>query len=339
VTIDLKDPEGHGLLARLVKKADVFIENNVPETLEHLNISYEWLKECKPDIIMVRMPGYGTTGPYKNYRATGNHVNSAVGHTYLMGHPGEDLSRRGSTNAADANSGVAAAFCVAAALWYRRRTGKGQLIESTLAENLIPFMAESILDYRMNNRVRETVGNRHRQMAPHGVYPCRGEDKWLTLGVGNDEEWRGLCKAMGNTELALDPRFADSHARWHNQDALDAIIREWTQQQDHIEAFHLLQRYGVTSGAVLDAGEILSDPQMAARDFYQPLDHPEMPTYKYTGPFWRMSKTPNRLRSAPPLLGQHNPYVYKELLRISDKEYARLEEKGHIGMDMAPDVP
>jgi len=161
MTVDLKDPEGHEILGRLVKTADVFIENNVPETLEHLNISYEWLKEWNPNIIMVRMPGYGTTGPYKNYRATGGHINSVSGHTYIMGHPEETLERRGTTMAADANNGVAGAFCIVAALWYRRRTGKGQLIESTLAENIIPFMAESILDYTMNGRIAQNPGNRH----------------------------------------------------------------------------------------------------------------------------------------------------------------------------------
>ena len=339
VTIDLKQPEGHDILGRLVKTADVFIENNVPETLDHLNISYEWLKSIKPDIVMIRMPGYGTTGPYRDYRATGGHINGVIGHTYIMGHPDEDLSRRGSTVAADAANGAAGVFNIMAALWYRNRTGKGQLIESTLAENIIPFMAESILDYTMNGRIRETIGNHDRRKAPHGVYRCKGEDTWMTIAVQNDEEWQGLCMAMGNTELALDPRFTDSFSRWKNQDELDPIIREWTMQQDHREAFLLLQRHGVTAGAVLHPGELLEDPHMEARGFYQKLEHPEMRTFKYTGPLWSMSKTTVKLRSAPPLLGQHNEYVYKGILGLSDEEYARLEQAGHIGMDMAPGVP
>ena len=190
------------------------------------------------------------------------------------------------------------------------------------------------MDYTMNGRVRESMGNKDRWMAPHGVYPCRGEDKWITLAVGSDEEWQGLCEVMGDLELAADPRFSDTDARWKNQDELDPIIIEWTLQQDHREVFNRLQARGVPAGPILDELEVLEDPHMVDRGYYQPLDHAEMPTIKYHGPLWSMSKTPNKLRKAPPLLGEHNPHVYKEVLGISDEEYARLEAEGHIGMDV-----
>ena len=339
VTIDLLRPEGREILGRLLQKTDVFIENNVPETMDKLNITYEWLQELNPQIIMLRMPAFGLTGPYTNFRCLGSHVDGVSGHSFSRGHPDEPPSRRGETVAADSAAGASGAFAVFMALWHRRRTGKGQLVEMSLAENFIPFMAESILDLGMNGRIRETIGNRDYRMAPHGVYPCRGEDKWMTLAVGSDEEWQGLCQVMGDTEMALDPRFVDAVSRWNNQDELDVVIGEWSRQQDHRELFQRLQRYGVPAGPVLDELESLEDPHLVQRGYYQPLEHPEMPTLQYHGPLWRMSKTPNKLRRPPPLLGEHNPYVYKEVMGVSDEEYSRFEAEGQIGMDILQASP
>ena len=339
MTVDLLRPEGHEILGKLISTADVFIENNVPETTEKLKISYEWIQEQNPQIIMVRMPAFGLMGPYANYRSLGLHVDGVTGHHYIKGYPDVEPSMRGDTVAADAAAGAAAAFSVLTALWYRQRTGKGQMVEMCLSENFIPVMADPIMDYTMNGRVRGTIGNRDYHMAPHGVYWCEGGDKWVTIAVSSDEEWQGLCAAMGNLDLAADPRYADASSRWSHQDELDAIINVWTRQHDKKEVFHLLQRHGVPSGPVLDDIEIRDDPQMVDRGFYQPLEHEEVGTLMYHGPGWNMSKTPNKLRQAAPLLGEHNPYVYKEILGVSDEEYARLEAEGHIGMDMEADVP
>ena len=339
MTVDLLRPEGREILGNLVKTADVFIENNVPETVDRLGISYERLKELKPDIIMIRMPAFGLTGPYANYRCLGLHVDGVVGHHHIKGYPDVDPSLRGDTVAADAAAGAASAFAVLSALWYRDRTGKGQMVEMCLSENFIPVMADPIMDYNMNGRVRGTIGNRDHHMAPHGAYRCRGEEKWATIAVGSDREWEGLCGAMGRPELAADPCFTDAASRWNNQDDLDAIVNDWTSGLEPRQVFDALQAAGVPSGPVLDDLDILEDPQMVDRGFYQTLDHEEVGTLRYHGPGWSMSRTPNRLREAAPLLGEHNEYVYKELLGVSDEEYARLESEGHIGMDMMPDVP
>lgn len=339
MTVDLTNPEGLEILGRLIETADAFIENNVPETMDKLKISYEWMKELNPDIITVRMPAYGLSGPYANYRSLGLHVDGVTGLAQIKGHPDEPHSRRGDTVAPDAAAGMAAAFAILAAIWHRRKTGKGQLIEMPLAENYIPMLAEPLLEYEMTGRVPGAIGNRDKNLAPHGVYPCKGEDNWLIIAVAKDAEWRGLCAAMGNTELALDPRFADGLSRHANQDVLDEIISAWTLPQEHRELLPILQAQGVPAGPVLNELEILEDPHLAERGYYEPLDHPEMGVYKYHGPLWHMSKTPNHLRTPPPLLGEHNEYVYKEILNTSDDEYARLESEGHIGMDMLPNVP
>lgn len=337
MSVDLLRPEGRDILGRLLKEADIFIENNVPETIDKLRLGYEWAKQQNPNIIMVRMPAFGLEGPYTNFRCLGLHVDGVSGHAYVKGYPDEDLSGRGDTVAADAEAGVAGAFAIMTALWHRRRTGKGQMIEMSLAENFIPFMAEPILDYTMNGRVRSSLGNRDTHMAPQGVYPCKGDDNWLTLSVGSDAAWQGLCEVMGNAELALDPRFADGVSRWQHQDELDAIISEWSREQDHRTVFHDLQRHGVAAGPILDELEILDDPHLVERGYYQTLEHPEMPAYKYHGPLWRVGDEPAKLRSHPPLLGEHNEHVYKNIIGVSDEEYARLEAEQHIGMDILSD--
>ena len=182
---------------------------------------------------MIRMPAFGLNGPYKNYRCLGLHVDGVSGHSYNKGYVDEEPSRRGETVAADAAAGASAAFASFTALWNRRKTGKGQLIELPLAENFIPFMSESITDFNMNKRVRSTIGNRDRRMAPHGVYPCIGEDKWMTIAVSNNSQWQSLCTIIGLPDLATDIRFKNPNSRLKNQDELDEIVSQWTKTQNH----------------------------------------------------------------------------------------------------------
>lgn len=339
VTVDLTKPEGHDLLGQLISQADVFIENNVPETMVKLDISYEWLEEIKPNIVMVRMPAYGLSGPYMNYRSLGLHVDGVTGLSQIKGHPDEPHSRRGDTVAPDAAAGMAAAFAILAALWHRNKSGDGQLIEMALAENYIPMLAEPLLEFEMTHRVPETIGNLDKSLAPHGVYPCIGDDNWIVIAVSNDDEWIGLTKVMEKEELRNDPRFADVIARHANHSALDEIISDWSKQKDHRKLLPILQEQGVPGGPVLNELQLLEDPQLVDRKYFETLDHNEIGPLQYHGPLWRMSKTPNALRTSPPLLGEHNEYVYKGLLGFDEEEYQRLQEEGHVGMDMLPTVP
>ena len=338
MTVDLRQPKGKEIFHRLIEKSDIFIENNVPETIEKLGITYEELSKVNPRLIMVRMPAYGLSGPYKNFRSFGTHLESTIGHTSVRGYTDTDPSLRGDVFTADAAAGVLAAFAILMALRHRNKTGKGQLVEFAQAEAFMPYLGQPIMEYTMNGRVPESWGNRHPFKAPHGCYPCEGENRWVVIAVGSDEEWLGLCRAMDNEALASDPRFSDSSSRYKNQDPLDAIITQWTQERDRYDVFHRLQEQGVPAGPVMDEADAFQDPHMAERRFFHPLTHPEAGTHLYPGPTWRMSKTPNDLRTHPPLLGEHNEYVYKELLGTSDEEYAQLEADGHIGMDYAPGV-
>jgi len=337
-TMDLRKPKGLELFKRLVAKCDIVIENNPPETMEKLGITYNALKEVKPDLIMVSMPGYGCTGPYRNFRALGANLDEATGHTWLRHYRDMDPSSASLILFSDATAGAHAAFAVLAALRYRKRTGKGQFIDLAQAETLIPYLADPIMDYTMNHRVQNALGNRHPTMAPHGCYRCRGEDRWVAIAVNSQEEWQALCGIMEQPDLEKDERFADSSSRLRHQDALDKIIEEWTSQFDHTEVMHRLQAAGVAAGAVLDDRDAYNDPHLQAREFFQDLTHPDVGTHSYPGLMWKASKTPNRIRTPPVRLGEHNEYVYKEILGISDEEYEQLVQEKHIGTEPVPEA-
>lgn len=331
VTIDLRTEEGREIFMRLVQVSDVFLENNVPETIEKLGLTYEELRKVKTDIIMVRMPGFGLDGPYKNYRMFGNHAEAAVGHINIRGYADRNLTDDLTTVISDALGGLNAAVAALMALRHRRRTGKGQLVELSQSEGLASYLPHSILDYTMNRRVHKAMGNRHHSMAPHGCYPCRGEDRWVTIAVSSDEEWKQLCQAMDYPALADDPRYSTILSRYRNQDELDQLISQWTKQRDSYEVMELLQRHGVASGPVIDDKDAFSDPHIKAREFFKEITHAECGTHLYPGFMWKSSRHDNEVRIPPCRLGEHNEYVYKELLGYSQEQYERLEREGRIG--------
>ncbi len=340
MTVDLRLPEGLEIFHRLVALCDVFIENNVPETIEKLHLTYEELVEHRPDLIALRMPAYGLSGPYKNYRSFGVQLEGTAGHTLVRGYPDMDAGTgRDDVYIGDAAAGVNGALAVLMALRHRRRTGKGQLIELAQAENFIPYLGEAVMDYTMNRRVHDTLGNRHPSKAPHGVYRCRGEDRWVTIAVGNDEEWQGLCRALGHPVWSRDPRFATGIGRWKAQDEMDSRIEEWTAQRIPDEVMRLLQGEGVPAGAVLDDRDLYDDPQINALDFFKELTHKNTGTHRYPGVMWSAAGTPNEIRTPPVRLGEHNEYVYRELLAVSDSQLSELEERGHIGTEYAKHIP
>lgn len=358
VTLNITTPEGRDVFLKLVAIADVIVENNVPETVERAGFTYPVLAAANPRIIALRMPSYGLSGPYKNYRSFGTHMEGMTGHHYLRSYPHLDPSMTGDAFTVDAASGVAGAFAVVMALRHRRRTGEGQQIELAQAENFLAYLGEYILDYSMNGRSPGPQGNRHPFHSPHGVYPCRplppapalgkvtdgtvsavvsmdfGErEGWITIDVGTDAEWRALCEVMGHPAWATDERFATTLGRWHHREELDRLLGEWTRTQDAFELFHKLQAAGVTAGPVQDEAAAYACPQLNARGFFEPLTHPEAGTHRYPGLIFRMANTPNHLRRHPVLLGEDNDYVYRELLDLSESEIQRLTELGHIGMD------
>ncbi len=328
--LDLSKERGRELFLRLVEGADVVIENFRSDVMENLGLSWETLRGRNGQLIMVSMPAHGKTGPEKDYVAYGTNVEQLAGLASLSGYAGGPPQKTG-ISYGDPMAGIAAAGAVALALWDRRRTGFGQHIEVAQRENLIGAIGEFIVGYAMNRREPERRGNRHSSMAPHGCYPCTGEDQWLTIACENDAQFAALCSAMGKPKLMRDARFADAVGRHRNLEALDAIVSEWTLTQDKHAAAESLQAAGVPASPVLTVQDVFADEHLRARGFFEPVSHAVAGVWEMEGTPWRMSETPGHVRVPPPAFAEHNNYVFRDLLGLSAEEVAALYADGVTG--------
>ena len=338
VTLDFFRPGGMDIFKRLVKISDVFVENNPTSTMEKLGISYSLLQEQNPGIIMLRMPAYGNTGAYRNHRAYGLHIEGVIGHTLQRGYADMDPSANSTVLMSDAAGGTQGAFAVLAALHHRKRTGRGQLIELSQAENTLPFMGQSFMDFSMNGRNASTLGNRH-PYAVQGCYPCKGDDRWVTITLFDDKDWAAFVQALGNPDWCREDRFADAISRYRHHDELDRHIAQWTEQIESYDVMRLLQSVGVAAGPVMDQRDAYEDPHLNEREVFEEVYQEDTGTHRYPGAPYKMSETPIKIRRGPLRLGEDNEYIYKTLLDCSDEEYAELEAQGHIGMDYPEDMP
>jgi crotonobetainyl-CoA:carnitine CoA-transferase CaiB-like acyl-CoA transferase len=337
MTCDIMTPAGHEALMRLLEHCDVLVENNVPETMDKAGINWPELHELNPRLIMLRMPALALDGPYRNYRAFGLHVEAMIGHTHLRGYPGQSPELLSESLASDGIAGVQCALAVLLALRHRQQTGEGQLIEMPLTEGFLPTLGEFIMDYTMNGRDTPTQGNRHRWHAPHNVYPCRGNDNWIAIDVGTEAEFTALCQVLGGLPLVDDRRFHTAQARLHNVAALDEAISALTREHDKEPLFHALQNLGVCATPVRSAVEVLADPQLVARRFFEtlPTADAQLP-YRYPGLLFRMARTPNHLRTGPVRLGEHNREIYCDLLGYTPEQLQALQQQGLVGTAFPP---
>ena len=328
--LDLSGEKGRELFLRLVEVSDVVMENFRAEVMDSLRLGYDTLSQTKPEVIVVCMPGHGRTGPERDFVAYGTNVEQLSGLCHLTGYADGPPQKTG-ISYGDPMAGIAAAGAVAMALWDRRRTGRGQYIEVAQRENLINVIGEHIVGYSMSGREPPRRGNRHSSMAPHGCYRCRGDDQWVTIACEDDRQFAALCGAMGRTELALDGRFADVVSRYRNQDALDGLVSWWTGERTKEAAAEALQAAGVPASPVLSAPEVFKEPHLRARGFFESVSHSVAGVWEVEGPHWRMSESPGRVRLPAPAFGEHNGYVFGELLGLSEEEIAALEREGITG--------
>ena len=331
LTLDWGDDEAIELLKRLVPMCDVVAESFTPHVMEARGLGYEGLKALRADIIMISLSGYGQDGPWRDYSGYGMGLEPASGMSSITGYRGGDPLRTG-ISFTDPYSGIVGAGAVLAALHHRRRTGKGQYIDLSEQEAAIPVVGYALMDYAMNGRSPERIGNRSRWFGPQGCYRCTGDDNWLVITVRNDAEWQAFCKATGHPEWGDDERFADVLGRFENHDELDVLIGSWAEGQDHIEAMHLLQGAGVIAAAVLNPKEALQDPHMRERGFFETVEHTGIgpkPMPRQLGA--RFSAFETDARGGAPKLGEHNRDVLQGLLGLSDGEIASLEERKVIG--------
>ena len=335
ITLDLSKPLGVEVFKKLVKVSDVLVESFTPRVMANFGLDYPALKRINPEIIMLSISGYGQDGPYRDYVAYGQGIEAMTGFSRLTAYADGQPLKPGIAYA-DATSGLFAAFAILAALRYRRLTGKGQYIDLSMREALTPLLGEFIMDYAMNRRAARAMGNRHPFMAPHGCYRCRGEDSWVVIAIASDDEWRSLCRVMGDPPWTREQRFSDILSRWQNRDELDRLIEQWTSDHDHRELTSKLQQAGVKAGVVLNVAELVEDPHLKQRGFFEPLSHPEAGTHLYPGVSWKMSGTPGSLRLPAPCFGEHNEYVFGQLLSMSAEEISTLAEEGVTASEPLP---
>lgn len=330
ITLDLSLPQGRDVFKRLVKISDVVLENFSRRVVRNLELEYPLLREVNPAIILLSLSSQGLIGPEKDNVSFGPTLEQIGGLASLTGYS-DEMSSFASYAYPDALAGMLGAGSVIAALRSRRRTGQGMHIDLSQRELTTSIIGETLMDYAMNGRIHEPIGNRDSSKAPCGCYPCQGKDEWVTIVVASDEEWASLCQVMGREDLVNDSRFADVISRWKNQDEIDRTVSEWTRKQDHYQIMNRLQETGIAAGAVLTVAEIFDDVHMKERDFFPVQTHPEAGTFLCKGKPMRFSKTPLRNDMPAPCLGEHNTFVYGTLLGMSQEEIDGLEREGVIG--------
>jgi benzylsuccinate CoA-transferase BbsF subunit len=327
--LDMSNEKSRELVKRLIAKADVVSNSFTPNTMEKWGLGYEDVKKINDKIIYLAMPMQGTTGPHANYMGFGATMNALIGFNHLTGYPDREPIGTGTNYPDHVPNPCHAAFAVLSALRYRNRTGKGQYIEVAQTESTISVMAMAIMDMANNNRIQMRKGNRETYAAPHGAYPCMGDDRWCVISCRNDDEWSRFVEASGLTQLAVDNRFNTFSNRIKHAEELDTAISQWTQQWTAEDIMHRLQENGVPAGIVQSAEDLIErDPQMKYRNHFVKLDHPEMGPSIYNNVPFKLSKTPSQLRKPAPLLGEDTEYVCKEIIGLSDEEYQTYKEFG-----------
>jgi benzylsuccinate CoA-transferase BbsF subunit len=327
VALNLARPEGIDLVRRLVAVSDSVIENMRAGILKRIGLDYEALRAVNPRVILLSSSARGGTGPEARYAGYASVHHAVGGGMYITGYP--DGPPAHAVGDVDLMNATASAFAVVAALYHREETGEGQFIDFSQCEGVTALIGEVLLDYQMTGRIPGRKGNSDDFMAPHNLYPCWGVDRWLAIAVETDEEFAALARVMEKPELADDSRFATAAARKRNEADLDAIISEWTRLRDRDLMARQLGEAGVAAAPSRDARDLMRDPHLRARGVFVELDHPETGPRDFVGLPWQMSGCQPALER-PPLLGEHNDYVFGELLGLDEAEIARLKESGII---------
>ena len=324
VSLNLKKPEAIELALQLIATADVVVENFGPGVMERIGFGYDKLCRVKSDIILFSMPAAGLSGPLKNVRTYGLSLSSLTGLDSLVGYKGGDpLPVEGPF--CDPYAGVFGPFAILTALHHRRNTGIGQHIDFSQQEAAMQMVGPAYMDYVLNGRIGGTKGNEHPldAAAPHGVFRCAGDDRWISIAVVTQAEWQGLVAAMGDPAWARATEFADLNGRLAHIDALHARLGEWTAGYDDYELAALLQAQGVAAAPVLNVADLLNDPHYRARGTFIEVTHPLGFKETIYGAYVKTSRTEADVRPGP-TIGQDNDYVFKQVLGLSEQRYREL---------------
>ena len=347
LTLDLRVPDSISIIKDLIQISDIFLENFTPRVLTRFGLDYATLKNIKPDLIMVSNTGYGHNGPFSNFGAMATALEPTHGTGAFTGYldsTNDGDSKKGTVPNKIANSYTdflaswTAQLAILGSLIHRARTGQGSWIDLAMYQVGTSFMGEGLLDYTFNQTRSRRIGNRHEYFAPHGCFPCKGNDEWVVLAIRNDDDWKSLCSLLGQNNLAQDNRFKDPLSRHSNQDYVDPLIREWTLQYKQTQVMEILQNNGIPCGAVLNALGMLSDPNFRARGFFERVDHtPEtgLGTREYVSRGWRLGSSDVTIRGQAPQIGEANDYVLRDMLGLEETDISSLDKQEAIGKQLS----
>jgi len=327
MSLNLSHPRAREVAKRLVSNVDIVVENFTPGVMEKWGLTYDELAKVKPELIMLQSSSLGETGPYAKRSGFGMLLDGLAGFSNLIGWPEQEPQPVGIPYC-DVIGPPFAASALIAALLYKRKTGKGQLIEVSQLETALQFLAPYVLEYTANGKVSCRTGNSSSSAVPHGVYPCKGNDRWCVIAVFGDDEWRSFCQVIGEAEWVTDARFATFLARKKNEAELDELISQWTQALTPEKVASRLQRAGVAAGVVANAADLYSDPQLRHRKHFCVLKHKELGDFSYVGQPAMLSETPHSVTRPSPCLGEHTEQVCREILGMGDDEFVELLSDG-----------
>lgn len=325
ITLDLKNPAAVGVFKRLVAWADVVGECFPTGVIERLGLGYEELKKIKPEIIMLRSCGYGHSGPMAKQPGFGMTLAASAMMYSLAGWP----DRRPvpvSSYYSDQLSPLFGMLALVSALDYRRRTGIGQCLDQSQVESSLNYLTPMILDYEINRREWPLTGNKCTYAAPHGIYRCQGQDRWVAIAVYTDQEWNSLCRVLGDPEWARETRFRTVMERVKNSDELDRYIGAWTISHTAEQIMEEMQAAGVGAGIVANAQDIVEDIQLKHYRFFREVDHPYIGRLTYCHPpAMKLSEVDAEVGRST-VLGEHNQFVCEEILGLAHDDYLKLME-------------
>lgn len=335
ICLDLTHPRGIGAFKRIAANCDVVVENFRNGVMDRLGLGYEDLRQVRPDIIFVSLSSQGASGPERTYGSFGVTLEQTAGLASITGYLEGDPMTTSVLFPDPVVATISVGF-VLAALRQRRETGEGCYVDLSQREVTTSILGEMLMDYTMNGRLWEPIGNRDRVHAPQGVYRCEGDDMWVAITVRSDEEWAALANAIGDPNLAHDPRFETVGSGARHHDEADALIGAWTAERDAFEVMLTLQALGIPAGVAQKGSHLLEDPHLAARGFWEITGRRGEESVPLQGRPFKLSRTPGVTRSPAPLLGQHTEEVLREVAAMSDAEIAELAELGVTSNDPRP---
>jgi crotonobetainyl-CoA:carnitine CoA-transferase CaiB-like acyl-CoA transferase len=335
ITLNLRTERGKELLREIVKRSDVVSENFATGVLENWGFGYEDLKAIKPDIIYVSNCGFGHTGPYASFKTWGPIVQAICGLTFTSGLPDHEPAGWGYSYM-DHTGGMYMAIGILMALLHRERTGEGQWVDMSCTEAGLTLHGPAILDWSVNGRATRRPGmpngNRSlgKEMAPHGIFPARGDDDWVAIACRDERDWRALCERIGEPWVR-EARFADLASRKANEDALEELVSTWTRERGKFEVQRSLIAAGVPAAAVQKPEERVDhDPETEGFGLWPTVKHTKMGAVRSDGLPVHLSETDWNIEHGAPCLGEHTEEVLTQLLGLSSADVAKLREEGVV---------